>query len=109
MVSTIGYFYFAVQPGSLTTAASRHPWLVWLGTMSYSLYLVHPYTYYATRLAFVKLGLFADNWLLSMALFFAVATPLTFALTHLAHRVLEVRVYQWFFDQRIYRQERKRA
>lgn len=102
-ISTIGYFYFAVQPGSLTTMATRHAWIVYLGTVSYSLYLVHPYTYYAVRGVFERYDLFTDNWLASMILFFLVTTPLTLAVTHIAHRLLEVRVYQWFFEQRIYR------
>jgi peptidoglycan/LPS O-acetylase OafA/YrhL len=102
MGSTILYFYFAVQPDSLTTAVARSRVLAYLGTVSYSLYLVHPYTYYSTRTLFDRLGLFTDNWGVSMALFFAVTTPLTLALTHLAHKAFEIGPYQWFFNQRIY-------
>lgn len=102
MVATLLYFYFAVEPNSLTTAAAKSRVLVYLGTVSYSLYLVHPYTYYLTRTVFDRLDLFTDDWVSSILLFFAVTTPFTLAITHLAHKALEIGPYQWFFNQRIY-------
>lgn len=107
IASTIGYFYCAVQEASITTLISKNKIIIYLGTVSYSLYLVHPYTYYLTRTAFVSLGLFTEEIFLSMTLFFCVTIPLTIALTHVAHDWLEVRAYQWFFNQRIYRRAKK--
>ncbi|AKH42849.1 peptidoglycan/LPS O-acetylase OafA/YrhL [Altererythrobacter atlanticus] len=106
IVCTTLYFNFAVQSGSLTTMAAQSRVLVYLGTISYSLYLVHPYTYYAFRTLFDRMDLFTENWLVSMAFFFAVTTPVTIAITHVVHRVLEVGPYQWFFHQRIYRKNK---
>ncbi|BBC72710.1 acyltransferase [Altererythrobacter sp. B11] len=106
MAATIGYFYFAVQPESLTTLAARSRILIYLGTVSYSLYLVHPYVYYVMRTLFQRAGLFTADWAFSMALFIAVTTPVALALTHLAHKAFEVGPYEWFFRQRIYRKQR---
>jgi peptidoglycan/LPS O-acetylase OafA/YrhL len=103
LTSTVLFFYFAVQPQSLSSAISRFRSIAYLGTVSYSLYLVHPYTYLAFRMIFVKFGLFTDNWPFSMLLFFLVTTPVTLLVTHYIHRYLEVGPYQWFFKERIYR------
>ncbi|TPG42882.1 acyltransferase [Sphingomonas koreensis] len=103
MAATIGYFYLAVQADSVTTRLFLGRAIAYLGTVSYSLYLFHPYTYFGVRALFVRFGLFGDDWALSMALFFAVATVITLALTHVVHRSLEVAPYRWFFHQRVYR------
>src|SRR3546814_8269299 len=77
--------------------------MAYQGTVSYSLYLVHPYTYYAMRMLFVAMGLFTNHIALSMLLFFLVTTPLTLLVTHVVHHLVELGPYQWFFRQRIYR------
>ena len=102
LASSLVYFALAVSPDSLTAAALKVKPALYLGTVSYSLYLVHPYTYYVTRELFDKAGLFTHNQLASMALFYAVATPLTLAATHVVHKTLEMKPYQWLFHQRIY-------
>ncbi|WP_324827733.1 acyltransferase family protein [Qipengyuania zhejiangensis] len=107
LFSTVLYFYFAIQPESLSTAISRSRAVAYLGTVSYSLYLIHPYTYFAVRGLFVRYDLFTDNWALSMGLFFLVTTPITFALTHAAHKLFEIAPYQWYFKERIYRGAKK--
>jgi len=106
LACTTLYFFLAIQPASLTTLAAQNRILVYLGTVSYSLYLVHPYTYYLIRALFGRFGLFGENWALSMLLFFVVTTPVTLVLTHFAHRFLEVGPYQWFFHQRIYQKNK---
>lgn len=105
ILSTGCYFYFAVQPRSLTAAALDNPPMRYLGTVSYSLYLVHPYSYYVTRWLFVKLGWFTDNVAGSIALFAAVVVLLTLPLTHLIHVSLELWPYRRFFRQNIYREK----
>ncbi|MBK5264449.1 MAG: acyltransferase [Alphaproteobacteria bacterium] len=103
MLSTAAYFFLAISPGSLTGRLLAGPATTYLGTVSYSLYLVHPYTYYVMRLLFVKLGLFTDHIALSMLLFFLVTTPVTLLLTHVIHHLIELGPYEWFFRQRVYR------
>ncbi len=109
ILSTGCYFYFAVQPGSLTAAALDNRLMRYLGTVSYSLYLVHPYTYYLTRWLFAKLGWFTDNVALSIALFAGVVVLLTIPLTHLVHVTLELWPYKRFFRQGIYREKASRG
>ena len=103
IVSSLCYFYLALPRTSLTTLCLRSSEALYVGTVSYSLYLVHPYTYYACRLIFDRLGWFTDNHLVSMLLFFGVTTPITLAATHLVHRTIEMKPYEWTFRQRIYR------
>jgi peptidoglycan/LPS O-acetylase OafA/YrhL len=102
MLFTGLYFYLAVSPESITTALVKNRTVTYLGVVSYSLYLVHPYTYLLCRLLFVKFGLFSENTTLSMILFFLVTTPLTMIATHVFHVVLERVPYQFAFGQGIY-------
>lgn len=103
MLSTAIYFLAASQPDSLTGKLFSAQWIIYLGTVSYSLYLVHPYTYFLCREVFRKLGLFGSSIPLSLLAFYVVTTPLTLLVTHYVHRYLEVGPYQAFFHQRIYR------
>ncbi|CAH0351381.1 hypothetical protein SPH9361_01578 [Sphingobium sp. CECT 9361] len=103
MLSTGFYFFFAVMPGSLTARALDNRLMRYLGTVSYSLYLVHPYTYFLARWAFDRYGLFTSDVAASIALFTCIVVLLTMPLTHVVHISLELWPYQRFFRQRIYR------
>lgn len=105
IVSTACYFYFAVLPGSLTAMALDNRVMRYLGTVSYSLYLVHPYVYFLVRWAFDRLGLFTDSVGVSIALFGGVVVLLTLPITHLIHVTLELGPYQRVFRQRVYREK----
>ncbi|MEJ1161070.1 acyltransferase family protein [Prosthecomicrobium sp. N25] len=102
---SILYFCCAVQPGSLTSLLLRNKVAAYLGTVSYSLYLVHPYTYYATRLLFKKFGLFTPDIALSMTTFALVTTAVTIPLTHLFWRTFETMPYRIIFGQWVYRDQ----
>lgn len=104
LISSLCYFALAVLPGSLTAKMLGSGPALYLGTVSYSLYLVHPYTYYATREIFDRSGLFTDNHVTSMALFYLATTPLTLLATHIVHKTIEMKPYQWVFRQGIYRE-----
>lgn len=103
IISTAAYFYLAIAKDSLTSRLLANRISIYLGTVSYSLYLVHPYTYFVCRELFDRWGLFTRDITASMLLFFSIVTPLTFVITHIIHQNLEVRPYQHFFGQRIYR------
>lgn len=105
IVATACYFYFAVLPGSLTAVALDNRAMRYLGTVSYSLYLVHPYTYFLARWAFDRLGLFTDSVAPSIALFGSVVIALTLPVTHLIHVTLELGPYQRVFRQGVYREK----
>ncbi len=101
--STALYFYMAIHPGSLTSKLLSNRPVQYLGTISYSLYIVHPYIYLPMRLFFDRLGLFTLDTVSSMALFFAAVTPPMLVATIIVHKWLELRPYTWFFGQAIYR------
>ncbi|MGO4167983.1 acyltransferase family protein [Novosphingobium sp. YAF33] len=106
---TSAYFYMAIAPGSVTGRLLDRPSAFYLGTVSYSLYLAHPYTYLTTRLLFVRLGLFSAHWALSLALFLSVVIPVTLVFTEIVYRLLERYPYQWYFHERIFhRRNRER-
>lgn len=106
LVSTALFFYAAVHDGSFTSRLLSNRFAMYVGTVSYSLYLVHPYAYYVTRLVFSKAGLFTSNIPLSLATFAAAVVLSSFALTHIIHITLERRPYELFFRQKIYHRTR---
>jgi peptidoglycan/LPS O-acetylase OafA/YrhL len=101
-VSTILYFWLAIQPGSLSARLLDNPVSRYLGTVSYSLYLAHPYAYFAERQFFQSIGLFETPWPLAVGLFFLAVVPSTLALTHLAYVFLERLPYRRFFGKTIF-------
>lgn len=105
LVSLSTYFYLALQQGSLTAGALDRPVFRYIGTVSYSLYLVHPFAYFVLRAMFVRYGLFTDNIALSMALFAIAVFAASFLLTHFAHALFERWPYQRVFHQAVYREK----
>ncbi|MCV9999549.1 acyltransferase [Pararhizobium sp. YC-54] len=103
LVSTVAYFSLAVDPRSLTSVLLQNPFSNYMGAISYSLYLVHPYTYYFVRWIFVELKLFTDEVWFSIATFGVVVFVASVALSHIAHVLLERWPYSWYFHQRVYR------
>lgn len=106
---TSAYFFMAIAPGSLTARLLDRPSAFYLGTVSYSLYLAHPYSYFAMRHIFVRLGLFGEHAGLSLALFLAVVVPVTLVFTRLVYHWLERYPYQWFFQERIFHRRDAKA
>lgn len=102
MAATAVYFYFAVDLNSLTSRALNLRWVMYLGTVSYSLYLVHPYVYMPMRTLFIKLGLFTDNIPLSLMFFITSVSILTLAATHITHIYLEKLPYQKRFNKDVF-------
>lgn len=102
LLSTTAYFYLAVLPGSLTARLLGTRLPVYAGTISYSLYLVHPYVYLPLRILFARLGLFTAEAGLSVALFAVPVIAGSFLLSHYVHRTLEQWPYRRFFRQKIY-------
>lgn len=101
-VFTVLYFWLAIQPGSLSARILDNPAHFYLGTVSYSLYLAHPYTYFAARHVFVRFGLFGDHWPLSVGIFLLVTIPATLLFTQIVYVAFERFPYRWFFRERIY-------
>jgi peptidoglycan/LPS O-acetylase OafA/YrhL len=103
IVCTGLFFYLAIHPASLTSRLLANRATLYLGTVSYSLYIVHPYIYLPMRLLFDRLGWFTADHVTSMAGFVAAVTPLVLVATAFVHKHLEIRPYAWFFKQNVYR------
>jgi peptidoglycan/LPS O-acetylase OafA/YrhL len=102
LVSISAYFYLALMPGSATSWALSGRALRYAGDVSYSLYLVHPFAYYALRSLFVRYGWFTGDVARSMLVFGAAVFALSFLLTHFAYRTLERWPYRRIFHQGVY-------
>lgn len=89
MMLTFLYFLFAVEKDSITAWLLSARWAQYLGTISYSLYLVHPYIYMPTRVMFQKLGFFSDNAWFSVFLFGVVTFILSIAAAHISFILFE--------------------
>jgi len=89
IIVTGSYFYFAVSSGSVTSVMMDNRVARYAGTVSYSLYLVHPYIYFVLRAS-------------SVGIFSVFVVILSIAVTHIVHITLERTPYQWAFRQRIY-------
>ena len=109
IVLTGSYFLLAVDPRSITSIVMNNGVAVYLGTVSYSLYLVHPYVYFLVRAIFVKFGWFTENVAASMTLFAVLVIVPSLVASHFVHKSLERWPYQWFFRQRIYRSPEAKA
>lgn len=100
------YFHFAAMQNSLSARLLGWRLPLYLGTVSYSLYLVHPYTYLPIRLIFERMGLFGPNIALSMALFYAAVLIPTLIATELFHRTLEIGPYRRVFHSDVFKLRR---
>lgn len=89
MVGTALYFALAVHPRSLTATLLTNRFAQHVGTISYSLYLVHPYVYLPIRLAFSHFGLFTGNVALSMTIFGIVVVAASLAASQVFHYLFE--------------------
>ncbi|WP_426170201.1 acyltransferase family protein [Sandarakinorhabdus sp. DWP1-3-1] len=103
IVATGVYFWLAVHAGSLTARLLGNRATLYLGTVSYSLYIVHPYVYLPVRMLFDRMGWFTPDIMVSMALFALAVTPPMLLATDIVHRRLERWPYARFFRQGIYK------
>jgi peptidoglycan/LPS O-acetylase OafA/YrhL len=103
LVSISVYFFTALMKDSLTARALNGRAFRYLGDVSYSLYLVHPFAYFVLRAVFVHFGWFTSNVALSMGLFATAVIVTSLFITHFVHATLERWPYHAFFHQNVYR------
>ena len=103
------YFFMAASPGSVTGRVMTWRPLLWVGTVSYSLYLVHPYIYLPMRMAFQKLGWFGDDILISGLVFFPAVILPTLIVTRFVHRTVETSLYRAVFQKGVFAGTRRTA
>jgi len=103
ILSSIAYFALSLSSNSLTSRVLGNSVTRYFGTVSYSLYLVHPYTYYAVRALFAREGLFTSDIITPMVAFVILTSAVTLVMTHVIHQVLELWPYEAVYRQKIYR------
>jgi peptidoglycan/LPS O-acetylase OafA/YrhL len=78
--------------------------LRFFGTISYSLYLVHPYTYILVRQVGYRLKLGAYPWQATFPLYLFANIGLAIIVAWTVHKIVEVGPYKIIYGSRIYRQ-----
>ena len=94
------------HPQSLTARMLSHHWILPIGTMSYTLYLAHPYSYIVARKSVEILTLIDRFGGMAAATVFAVLNiGLTVAVVRLTYRWIEEYPYVWATGRPIYRRK----
>jgi peptidoglycan/LPS O-acetylase OafA/YrhL len=76
-------------------------WLLFLGTISYTLYLLHPYTYRVVRYIIVKVEI--SNTTLEFVLFIISTIFVTLFASHIVSFLIELPIYKRFAKKGIYK------
>ncbi len=106
IVCSCTFLTLAFQNESLCEKLIRHRYFTVAGTISYSLYLTHPYTYLGTRLLLKKMHVFDLPPIWGVSIFYLFVIPITLAITTVVHRTLEVTPYKWRFREKIFHLEK---
>lgn len=75
-----------------------------VGTISYSLYLTHPYTYLLVRQIGYKLEISAHPWPVTLPIYLVANMVLALSVAWVVHKIVEVGPYRLIYRSRIYRQ-----
>jgi peptidoglycan/LPS O-acetylase OafA/YrhL len=104
LLVTAAFFFVASSPGSLFGRIGLVPWIAFIGTISYSFYLTHPYSYLPLRMMFQKVHL--DHWNMASAalVYFPIMTAAAIAASYVVHRYLEIAPYRAIFGEAVYRE-----
>ncbi|NRA39912.1 MAG: acyltransferase [Planctomycetes bacterium] len=76
---------------------------LFLGNISYSLYLIHPYTYYLSRKSVEYASV--ETLLFTFIVFLVLAIGLSLVCSHLVNKYYENMVYNYFVKRNIYKNE----
>ncbi len=103
MIGTPLFFAAVTSQGSLVARLLSTAPAQFMGTISYSFYLAHPYTYFALRAAEIKLGLFELPKIAALPIFYTSMLALAVFGSWLVHILLERWPYRWAFGRSVYR------
>lgn len=81
--------------------------LRFLGTISYSLYLLHPYTYIVTREGARYLGINTYPWQVTFGPWLVANIGLALGLSWIVHKMVEVGPYKLVYGSKIYRDHKR--
>jgi peptidoglycan/LPS O-acetylase OafA/YrhL len=98
------FFFVVTVPDGIFARISYFKWISFLGTISYSMYLAHPYVYFPLRVLFQKLSLGSLGIGAAAAIYFPTIALAAVAASYVVYRVLEVAPYRAIFGESIFKQ-----
>ncbi len=104
LLMTAAFFFVASSPGSIFRRIGLIPAIAFIGTISYSFYLTHPYSYLPLRMMFQKLMLGQWNMVSAALVYFPIMTAAAVAASYVVHRFLEIAPYRMIFGEAVYRE-----
>lgn len=98
----VAFFWLAVDPRSTSSLLFSNRIWAYFGTISYSMYMVHPYVYFLVRDAFKRLHLFTPDAWQSVIAFGVVVAFISTAASQISNKWLEQWPYRRIFHQRVF-------
>jgi peptidoglycan/LPS O-acetylase OafA/YrhL len=100
--STLFFFVNTTRNGTLARIASLQG-ILFIGTISYSLYLTHPYVYFLFRLLFRKLSIDTWNIGFAAACYFPSIAAAAIVASYVVYRLLELAPYRAIFGESVFK------
>jgi peptidoglycan/LPS O-acetylase OafA/YrhL len=94
-------------PTGYSRTLSYFKWVSLLGTISYSMYLAHPYAYFPLRVLFQKMSLGSLGIGAAAAIYFPTIVLAALAVSYAVYLLLEVAPYRAAFGESIFRYRRE--
>ncbi len=103
IAASIVFFFVVTVPDGIFAHFSYLKWVSFLGTISYSMYLAHPYAYFPLRVLFQKMSLASLNIGAAAAIYFPTILAAALAASYAVYLLLEVAPYRAVFGEAIFR------
>jgi peptidoglycan/LPS O-acetylase OafA/YrhL len=100
--TTLFFFVTTAPQGELARLAMVR-WIFFMGTISYSFYLTHPYSYFAIRVLLQKVGFANLNIGVAAAIYFPLMTGAAVAASYLVYRFLEIGPYRAMVGEAVFK------
>jgi peptidoglycan/LPS O-acetylase OafA/YrhL len=101
-LTAVFFFIASVRSGVFARLATLK-WVFFVGTISYSFYLTHPFSYYPLRVLFQRLGLSTWNIGAAAAVYFPTMLTVALIASYAVYRLLEVAPYRAAFGETVFK------
>jgi len=103
VIATLVFVQAVLFSQSAISRVLCSPPMRFIGTISYTLYLAHPYVYIAMRELLRKLHVSAYPWQLTLLPYLLVTVSVALAISWVIHKLVEIGPYELIYGSRIYR------
>jgi peptidoglycan/LPS O-acetylase OafA/YrhL len=104
LIAASAIFFFVVTvPDGIFAHLSYFKWVSLLGTISYSMYIAHPYAYFPLRVLFQRMSLGNLGIGAAAAIYFPTIIVAALAASYAVYLLLEVAPYRAVFGESIFR------